>query len=103
MEACISEEKLSLRSWQHLHQAGRDPRRNYLVPRCNVVQEILLCSEQTIPSSLNPMCDSDFVKLTNFLFGQILWRKDGPVSDPETLGAKRSANLYAKVSSVTFN
>jgi hypothetical protein len=49
------------------------------------------------------MCDSGLVKLTDSLFGQILRRKDGPVSDPEALGAKRSDNLHTKVSRVTLD
>jgi hypothetical protein len=53
-----------------------------------VEQEILLHSKQAVPSPFDPLCDGGLVKLTDSLFGQVLGRKNGSVSDPEALCAK---------------
>jgi len=85
-------------SGRTLHQARRNPGWRDLVSRCDAPKEFLLLPEQTVPGSLDPVFNSSFVKLTNLLFREILWRKDGPISDTELLGPERSDNPVAQVS-----
>jgi hypothetical protein len=77
MQTRIPEKELFLRFRLDLHQARRDPRRNDLISRCDVLQQLLFVPKQGVPGFIDAMFNSGFVKLADSLLREFFWRKDG--------------------------